>query len=131
MRFNSHFFTFSGEEALLRKRFAELVNATSAHTDLISRAEDEAMDEYYEKMEKKEKMEEKMLSTYKVDCKAYRCLKVRFVWKTKNLKSLHNIEINFLVIRFGQVISCVSPIDQPKEHTVSYSFKETNFKINT
>lgn len=82
MSLNRHVFTFSGKETLLRKRFAELINATSAHTDLISRAEDEAMDEYYEKMEKKEKMEEKMLSTYKVDCKAYRCLKVRFVWKT-------------------------------------------------
>lgn len=79
MNSNHHVCTFPGTETGLSKRFAELINAASAHTDLISRAEDEAMDEYYEKMEKKEKLEEKMLSTYKVDCKAYRCLKVRFV----------------------------------------------------
>lgn len=56
------------------------MNVTSKHLDLISNAENEAIDAYYEKMEKKEQMEEKMLTTYKLDCKAFKCLKVRILF---------------------------------------------------
>ncbi|XP_034243917.1 protein MCM10 homolog [Thrips palmi] len=62
------------KEAEARKaRFKELMEATSRHADLVDAAEDEAQEKYFGKLEKKEQMEEKMLNTFRVECKAVRC----------------------------------------------------------
>lgn len=61
-----------------RKKFKDLMEATSSHTDLIDAAENEAQEEYFGKLEKKEQMEEKMLNTFKVACKAVRCLTCKY-----------------------------------------------------
>lgn len=52
------------------------MNATSRHENLVEIAEDIERQDYFNKMEKKEQHEEKMLTTYKVPCKAVVCLKV-------------------------------------------------------
>nr|CAD7577912.1 unnamed protein product [Timema californicum] len=60
---------------VLSPRFKELLEATSKHTDLLEVRDNQAQEEYFDKLEKKERLEEKMLSTFKVPCKAVRCLK--------------------------------------------------------
>lgn len=52
------------------------MNAHSKHENLADIAELVEQDNYFNQMEKKEQMEEKMLNTYKVPCKAVTCLKV-------------------------------------------------------
>jgi len=58
-------------------KFQEVMKATSKHTDLLEANEVLAQDQYFEKLEKKEQLELKMLETYKVPCKAVHCAKVR------------------------------------------------------
>nr|CAD7395528.1 unnamed protein product [Timema cristinae] len=76
--------TVSGLESLsatsspitvLSPRFKELLETTSKHTDLLEIRDNQAQEEYFDKLEKKERLEEKMLTTFKVPCKAVRCLK--------------------------------------------------------
>nr|CAD7262979.1 unnamed protein product [Timema shepardi] len=55
---------------VLSPRFKELLEATSKHTDLLEVRDNQAQEEYFDKLEKKERLEEKMLSTFKVPCKA-------------------------------------------------------------
>lgn len=64
------------EKSALSQRFIELMNAQSKHENLAYIAELVEQQDYFNKMEKKEQMEEKMLSTFKVPCKAVTCLKV-------------------------------------------------------
>ncbi len=54
------------------------MKAQSKHENLVQLAEDIERQEYFNKMEKKEQLKEKMLATYKVPCKAVMCLKVNF-----------------------------------------------------
>ncbi|CAG2063083.1 unnamed protein product, partial [Timema podura] len=63
---------------VLSPRFKELLEATSKHTDLLELRDNQAQEEYFDKLEKKERLEEKMLSTFKVPCKAVRCLKCKY-----------------------------------------------------
>jgi hypothetical protein len=58
-------------------KFQEVMKATSKHTDLLEANEVLAQDQYFEKLEKKEQLELRMMETYKVPCKAVRCAKVR------------------------------------------------------
>lgn len=58
-------------------KFQELMKATSKHTELLEANEMLAQDQYFEKLEKKEQLELKMMETYKVPCKAVQCKKVR------------------------------------------------------
>ncbi|XP_027848785.2 protein MCM10 homolog [Aphis gossypii] len=60
--------------------FLELMKATSQNQDLIDTAQQEAEEKYFDQMDKKEKMEYKMMNTYKVPCKAVRCLVCKYTW---------------------------------------------------
>lgn len=55
------------------------MNATSSHTDLLEIKEIERHEKYFSVLEKKEAMEEKMLNTTKVACKAVICLTCKYV----------------------------------------------------
>lgn len=55
------------------------MNATSSHTDILEVKEMERQDKYFTTLEKKEAMEEKMLNTTKVACKAVICLTCKYV----------------------------------------------------
>ncbi|XP_029160667.1 protein MCM10 homolog [Nylanderia fulva] len=57
----------------MSKLFKEMLEAKSSHTDLIEKSYDEEKEKYFDKLELKEKMEEKMLNTFKVNCKAVKC----------------------------------------------------------
>ncbi|KAL0130951.1 hypothetical protein PUN28_002500 [Cardiocondyla obscurior] len=54
-------------------KFKEMLEAKSSHTDLIEKSYDEEKEKYFNKLEAKERMEEKMMNTFKIDCKAVKC----------------------------------------------------------
>lgn len=60
-------------ELMRKSRIEKIMAATSTHTNLVEMREREAQEEYFNKLERKEAMEEKMLSTYKMPCKAVIC----------------------------------------------------------
>ncbi|XP_065161086.1 protein MCM10 homolog [Atheta coriaria] len=60
------------------QRFKQMMAATSKHTDLLEQHDNDEAEKYFNKLEMKEKMEEKMIGTYKVECKAVRCLQCKY-----------------------------------------------------
>ena len=62
----------------LPDKFKEMMQAKSAHTDLIEKSYEQEEEKYFNKLEMKERMEEKMLTTYKVACKAVKCLVCKY-----------------------------------------------------
>lgn len=66
------------ENEFFSERFKKMMSATSTHTDLLEKRDEEEQDKYFKKLEIKEKMEEKMASTFKLECKAVRCLKCKY-----------------------------------------------------
>ncbi|CAG4987406.1 unnamed protein product [Parnassius apollo] len=62
----------------MSERFKKILEATSAHHNLIQQHEDDEQEKYFNKLEKKEAMEEKMLNTFKLACKAVRCTKCKY-----------------------------------------------------
>ncbi|EDV54454.1 protein MCM10 homolog [Drosophila erecta] len=60
-------------EMMRKSRIEKIMAATSSHTNLVEMREREAQEEYFNKLERKEAMEEKMLGTYKMPCKAVIC----------------------------------------------------------
>ncbi|XP_045500161.1 protein MCM10 homolog [Colias croceus] len=63
---------------VMSERFKKILEATSAHENLIKQHEDDEQEKYFNKLEKKEAMEEKMLNTFKIACKAVRCVKCKY-----------------------------------------------------
>ncbi|KAI8043040.1 protein MCM10 homolog [Drosophila gunungcola] len=60
-------------ELMRKSRIEKIMAATSSHTNLVEMREREAQEDYFNKLERKEAMEEKMLGTYKMPCKAVIC----------------------------------------------------------
>lgn len=65
-------------ERFRNERIKTILEAKSSHTDLIDKHQNDQQDQYFSKLEKKEAMEEKMLNTFKVDCKAVICLTCKY-----------------------------------------------------
>lgn len=65
-------------EKFRSERIKKIMEATSSHRNLIEQHHQDAADKYFDKMERKEAMEEKMLNTFKVNCKAVICLKCKY-----------------------------------------------------
>lgn len=63
----------SAKKVNLNDKFKEMLEAKSSHTDLIEKSYDEEKEKYFNKLEAKERMEEKMMNTYKINCKAVKC----------------------------------------------------------
>nr|XP_033338094.1 protein MCM10 homolog [Megalopta genalis] len=63
---------------VLSDKFKEMLQVKSAHTDLIEESYEQEKEKYFNKLEMKEKMEEKMLTTYKIPCKAVKCLVCKY-----------------------------------------------------
>lgn len=68
----------SQPKRIMTERFKKILEATSAHQNLIEQHDDNEMGKYFNKLEKKEAMEEKMLNTFKLPCKAVRCAKCKY-----------------------------------------------------
>ncbi|KRT80966.1 hypothetical protein AMK59_5204, partial [Oryctes borbonicus] len=66
------------ENEFFSERFKKMMAATSSHTDLLEKHDEEQQEKYFKKLEIKEKMEEKMANTFKIECKAVRCLKCKY-----------------------------------------------------
>lgn len=60
------------------ERIRKIMEAKSSHTDLIDKHQDDQQEKYFNKLEKKEAMEEKMLNTFTIECKAVICLKCKY-----------------------------------------------------
>ncbi|XP_068081660.1 protein MCM10 homolog isoform X2 [Anabrus simplex] len=94
---------------VLSSRFQELLQVKSRHTALIEASDDQAQEQYFNTLEKREKMEEKMLTTFKVDCKAVRCLKCKYTSFSASdmCKTLgHPIKVIDAVKRFFRCHDC-------------------------
>lgn len=65
-------------EKFKNERIKHIISARSSHADLIAAHETSVQDQYFNKLERKEAMEEKMLSTTKVECKAVICLQCKY-----------------------------------------------------
>lgn len=65
-------------KGIMSERFKKILEATSIHENLIRQHEDDEQEKYFNKLEKKEAMEEKMLNTFKLACKAVRCSKCKY-----------------------------------------------------
>lgn len=62
-----------------KDRIKRIMETKSSHQNLVDAHENEAQDKYFNKLEKKEAMEEKMMNTTKVACKAVCCLKCKYM----------------------------------------------------
>lgn len=60
------------------QRFKQIMALQSKHTDLLEEADREKEEKYFKKLEVREKMEEKMMTVFKIDCKAVKCLKCKY-----------------------------------------------------
>jgi hypothetical protein len=67
------------QDAFSSSKFQEMMKATSKHTYLLQAHDELVQDQYFQKLEKKEQLELKMMETYKVPCKAVQCAKVRIL----------------------------------------------------
>ena len=56
-----------------KTRIERIMNVSSSHTNLVNMREREEEEKYFSKLEKKEALEEKMLNTFKMPCKAVIC----------------------------------------------------------
>ncbi|CAK1553851.1 unnamed protein product [Leptosia nina] len=68
----------SSSKIIMSERFKKILEATSAHEHLLKEHDDAEQNKYFNKLEKKEAMEEKMLNTFKIACKAVRCVKCKY-----------------------------------------------------
>ncbi|KAH8410186.1 hypothetical protein KR009_007905 [Drosophila setifemur] len=66
-------------ELMRKSRIERIMAATSSHTSLVEMREREDQEEYFNKLERKEAMEEKMLGTYKMPCKAVICQVCKYI----------------------------------------------------
>ncbi|XP_044268874.1 protein MCM10 homolog [Tribolium madens] len=66
------------ENEFLSDRFKKMMETTSKHMDVLDDRDNEEQEKYFEKLEKKEQMENKMINTFKVACKAVRCLQCKY-----------------------------------------------------
>ncbi|XP_020284305.1 protein MCM10 homolog [Pseudomyrmex gracilis] len=90
-------------------KFKEMMEAKSSHTDLIEKSYDEEQEKYFNKLEAKEKMEEKMMTTYKVDCKAVRCTICKYTAFSASdvcKEQRHPIRVIDAVKRFFKCADC-------------------------
>lgn len=97
------------KEEKVSSRFLELMNATSQNQDLIDTAQQEAEDKYFNEMDRKEKLEQKMMNTYKVPCKSVRCLVCKYTWFSASewcKKEKHTLRVLDATKRFFKCGDC-------------------------
>ncbi|XP_055858360.1 protein MCM10 homolog [Episyrphus balteatus] len=61
-----------------KTRIQKIMEATSSHTNLVDSRELQEQEKYFNKLEKKEALEEKMLNTFKMPCKAVICIQCKY-----------------------------------------------------
>lgn len=89
--------------------FKEMMQKTSRHMDLVDEAHRREEEDYFAKLEKKEEMEEKMLNTFKVECKAVRCVECKYTWFSASelcKRERHTIKLIQTFKRFFKCVNC-------------------------
>lgn len=108
-------------EAFKNERIQSILNAKSSHMDLVQQHEHNVQDQYFNKLEKKEAMEEKMVNTKQVACKAVICLQCKYkafsaAQRCKDEK--HSLKVIDAEKRFYECEDCgnrtVTPFRIPK-----------------
>lgn len=97
------------KEIAVKSKFQEMLEMKSAHSDLIEQHQDEETEKYFNKLEVKEKMEEKMLTTFQVKCKAVTCRVCKYTaFSSSDLckKLQHPIKVVDAVKRFFKCEDC-------------------------
>lgn len=61
-----------------QERLRAVMNAKSSHTDLVEQHEIDLQEQHFSKLEKREAMEEKMVNTREVKCKAVVCQRCKY-----------------------------------------------------
>lgn len=97
------------EQIQFSDRFKKIMALTSAHADLLEQRDLDEQDKYFNKLEVRERMEEKMMSTYKIQCKAVRCLDCKYTsfsaaQKCKDAK--HKFRVFDAIKRFFKCGNC-------------------------
>ncbi|XP_066151553.1 protein MCM10 homolog [Euwallacea fornicatus] len=67
------------ESEFISDRFKKMMAMTSINAHLLEAHDNVEKEKYFNKLEIKERMEEKMVHTHKVKCKAVKCLKCKYV----------------------------------------------------
>ncbi|XP_067625820.1 protein MCM10 homolog isoform X2 [Eurosta solidaginis] len=91
------------------KSMEEILGKVSGHKDLIDVRQKEEEEKYFNKLEKKEAMEEKMLNIFQIPCKAVICKICKyaaFSAADRCKDEHHTIKIIDAVKRFFQCLSC-------------------------
>lgn len=97
------------EEEMKRSRIQKIMNAHSSHMNLVDMKETEAQQKYFNDLERKEMMEEKMVNTYKMPCKAVACLKCKYLaFKASDLckEARHPLKLMDAEKRFFRCTNC-------------------------
>uniref|UniRef100_A0A182MBP9 Protein MCM10 homolog n=1 Tax=Anopheles culicifacies TaxID=139723 RepID=A0A182MBP9_9DIPT len=67
------------KESARKEHIKRIMEASSSHQDLVVASENAQQEQYFKSLERKESMEEKMLNTYKVPCKAVSCIQCKYI----------------------------------------------------
>lgn len=97
------------QEELKRDRIQRIMEAHSSHMNLVEMKETEAQQKYFNQLERKEQMEEKMVNTYKMPCKAVACLKCKYLaFKASDLckEARHPLKLMDAEKRFFKCTNC-------------------------
>ncbi|XP_046820062.1 protein MCM10 homolog [Vespa crabro] len=99
----------SKKSNFLPNNFKELMETKSMHVDLIEKSYEEEKEKYFNKLEMTEKMEKKMLSTFKIECKAVICLICKYTAFSSSdfcKKQKHPIRVINAIKRFFKCSDC-------------------------
>ncbi|XP_011697652.1 PREDICTED: protein MCM10 homolog [Wasmannia auropunctata] len=99
----------SAKKASISDKFKEMLEAKSSHTDLIEKLYDEEKEKYFNKLEAKERMEEKMMSTFKINCKAVTCAVCKYTaFSASDMckEQRHPLRVTDAVKRFFKCTDC-------------------------
>jgi len=99
----------NAKKANINDKFKEMLEAKSSHADLIEKSYDEEKEKYFNKLEAKERMEEKMMSTFKLNCKAVKCMLCKYTaFSASDMckEQRHPLRVMDAVKRFFKCADC-------------------------
>lgn len=99
----------SDESARKRDFLIKMLNAKSSHQDLVEKHQDTEQEKYFNNLERKENMEEKMMNTKELACKAVTCLKCKYVaFSAAEIckKERHELKVHDAMKRFYKCGEC-------------------------
>ncbi|KAK6640695.1 hypothetical protein RUM44_012392 [Polyplax serrata] len=93
----------------MNDKFFQLMNAGVKNMEILKTAENDQQEKYFNKLETRERMEDKMASTFKIECNAVRCLKCHYkAFSASDLckREKHPIKVFKAIKRFWKCAKC-------------------------